>query len=290
VKKIPNVVNWLRLLRRDPTRDALASSITGLGPEIPGGLGPDIWKRIEPIEGWLQFPAADFSWRLIRAQHARAVGGCILEIGVHKGRYLALLAAAARGTGKAIFGIDGFFSAYHVEMEERWVPSARQTMIDNVNRVAPGKGRLEIIKRNTNDLSPRDLRQLLGDRISFASVDGGHDAHDVYNDMRIVAPLLADGGVIAADDVFNPIVPGVAEGVCRFLESRKGRKLAAFATCGNKLYITSVDWHAVYLALSKAILANGQQPYLERARRRNAEARAIGFAPNFFGREIVPFA
>jgi hypothetical protein len=287
-KKASGLLNWVKSIGRRAGRAAPASVPTTVPRELPNGISPETWKLVDAVEGWLTFPAADFSWRLMRDQQRRAIPGCMLEIGVHRGRYLAVLAAAAHGTGKAVFGIDGFFSAYRVEMEEQWVAPARQIMLDNVNRVMAYDGRLEVFRRNTNDLTPSSLRGLLGDAISFASVDGGHDAKDVYNDMRIVTDLLADGGIIAADDVFNSVVPGVAEGLCRFLETRGGRRLAAFATCGNKLFLTNRHWHAAYLGLATAILWHGgDAPYLKRARRHNEQNRAIGFAPRFFGCEVV---
>jgi len=58
----------------------------------------------------------------------------------------------------------------------------------------------------------------------------------------------------------NAVFPGVAQGVCRFQDSRKGRAIAWFATCGNKLYMTGREWHAAYVASGKGVMKQGGPP------------------------------
>ena len=59
--------------------------------------------------------------------------------------------------------------------------------------------------------------------------------------------MLANGGVVFVDDVFNPEWPGVVEGVGAFLQSVPA--LAPFAFVGGKLLLTTVSLKPVVLKL-----------------------------------------
>jgi hypothetical protein len=100
---------------------------------------------------------------------------------------------------------------------------------------------------------------------------------------------LSEAGIIAADDVFNPVVPGVAEGLCRFMSGPVGRNFAPFATCGNKLFLTRVKSHATYVAICKTIILRDSPAHLDRAKHHLDNNATIGYAPTMFGHEVVPF-
>lgn len=257
---------------------------------ITDGIPQATWDKVNAIEGWLAYSAAHFTWALLRHQAALGIGGPIVEFGVFKGKYLSLLTAASAGTGARVYGYDGFFAGYNQPLDPQWIEPARATMVGNVNSVSAADGRLEIIHANTLSLTAADLAARAGGKIRFASVDAGHEADEVFHDMSIMSEALAEGGVIAADDVFNSVTPGVAEGLCRYLAGSRPQRIAAFATVGNKVFFTTPGRHADYLAFTKAFVEAGQEDYLQAARRHRAGNTAIGYAPRFFGDEIVPFA
>ncbi len=51
---------------------------------------------------------------------------------------------------------------------------------------------------------------------SFISVDAGHEAEVILVDFPLAIRLLSDKRIIAFDDVFNAVTPGVAEGFSRW--------------------------------------------------------------------------
>ncbi len=119
--------------------------------------------------------------------------GGLLEIGVHKAKYMSMIALAANGSRRPIFGIDGFFEGFNRPLDNRWVQSARDTMLNNIASVATYDGKILIIKANSTDLYPKNLAAIIGDKICFASIYVGHEANEVYNDFRIVAECIAPG-------------------------------------------------------------------------------------------------
>ena len=252
------------------------------------GLNPEVWKTINEIPGWLAPSAADLSYRLIQTDHFRQLAGALVEIGVFKGKYLALIAHAAEGQGRKMIGIDGFFGGYQRPLEPRWVESARAEMTGNIGKVCASQG-VEIVHANSESLSPTAFAALVQEPCAFLSIDAGHDAHEVYNDFRISSGLLAAGGIIAADDVFNPRVPGVAEGFFRYLGSTEGRMLAPFASCGNKLFLSTRDFHAHYVESCREMMQDATDGYLLESRAYNDNNARIGFTPRMFGYEVVPF-
>jgi hypothetical protein len=257
--------------------------------EAPATLTAEVWGKVDAIRGWLSFPAASLSWRLIHEQNRLYIAGDILEIGVFKGKYLALLASASHGVGRRVVGVDGFFAGFQRPLQDIWVEPARTEMIANVEGVCPLGGLLRIVKADTTTLSQASLAQELNGKIAFASIDAGHDASEVYHDLHIVVPSLVPGAIIAADDVFNHAVPGVAEGVCRFLGSGEGRDLSPFAICGNKLFITTREFHAAYFGFCKELISTASEGFLRTTRDHDEANTKIGWAPRFFGCKVVPF-
>lgn len=252
------------------------------------GLDPQAWERLDQVAGWLSPHAADFTYRLLQTDTFRKTKGALVEIGVHKGKYLALIAHAAQGQDRRMVGIDGFFSGYQQPIDDKWIDNARSEMIANIRMFSESQS-VQIVRANSEDLSPRAFESLVQERCAFLSIDAGHDAHEVYNDFRIVCGNLAESGIIAADDVFNARVPGVAEGVLRFLGSSEGRVLSPFATCGNKLFLSTQEFHEQYVRAAREFLGNATSGYLLNSKTYNDRNAQIGFTPRLFGFEVVPF-
>jgi len=252
------------------------------------GLNSQAWERVNEVAGWLSPNAADFTYRLLQTDTFRKTSGALVEIGVHKGKYLTLIAHAAQGQDRQMIGIDGFFSGYQRPLDDKWTNTARSEIIGNIRTLSESQS-VQIVRANSEDLSPKAFQSLIQERCAFLSIDAGHEAHEVYNDFRISCGNLAESCIIAADDVFNARVPGVAEGVLRFLGSSEGRSLAPFATCGNKLFLSTRQFHETYLIASKEFMGNATSEYLLNSKAYNDRNAQIGFTPRLFGFELVPF-
>lgn len=246
---------------------------------------------IGEIEGWLSPEATEITARLLGFQSRSRIRGGILELGVYKGKYLALLAALSRAENDRVVGVDAFYERHGVFLPEIWRNDAIERILSACERAGSDRSRVHLIAGLTTDVRGQQLRSLVPAGFRFASIDAGHEAESVAHDLSLVAPVLADGGVIAVDDVFNPVVPGVAEGVCRFFERHaQVFSIAAFATGGNKLFCTSRDWHDRFYRYCREIIEAGGPPdFIGRSQAQQRDNDANAFVPRFFGHPVAVF-
>ena len=243
---------------------------------------------VEKIPGWLYPNDMDLTERVFRFQGERGVRGDILELGVYKGKYLALLYGLS-ATSDRVVGVDGLYEKHGVLLSEQWRLPAIQAIHTAVRSVAGEDSRLEVVPRNTMEMTSQELRAVTKAGFRFISVDAGHEAENVLNDLQLVAPLLVHGGVVAVDDAFNPIVPGVIEGFCRFMISGGLDQLAPVALGANKLFLSARESYDLWFSFFKELPFTPEEPaYLVRARARLEANAAIGYAPHMFGYEVVP--
>lgn len=206
------------------------------------------------IEGWCN-PEMDKMLAHLDA-HVHPSGGAY-EIGVHHGKMFIMLNKYIRKE----------YQSYAVDVFED------QSL--NVDR--SGKGDYHIFRENlekaglnenviivrTDSLDPGHTPLPYGAR--YFSVDGGHTAIHVLNDLRIAEKVLHNHGIVFVDDFINVGWLGVVEGTCRYLQSGT---LVPFCAGFNKLMLCRLGFHAKYLALMK------EYPSRNRVRR-------------FFGHDVV---
>ena len=73
---------------------------------------------VEKIPGWLYPNDMDLTERVFRFQGERGVRGDILELGVYKGKYLALLYGLSAASDRV--GVDGLYEKHGVLLGGRW--------------------------------------------------------------------------------------------------------------------------------------------------------------------------
>jgi peptidoglycan/xylan/chitin deacetylase (PgdA/CDA1 family) len=239
-------------------------------------------ERVEPIPGWLHAEAALLTAHLAGAQRALKVSGPTLEIGVFKGKYLAVLYKLSR-PDEIVVGVDLFVGAIDTKPVVELVRA-------NIAAACGEAERLRIVVADSLELTSETLAgHMGGDAIRFASIDGGHTKEIVFRDLESACPLLARGGIMALDDAFNFSTPGVIEGIAEFFLRRKP-DLAPFALCYNKMFVTTPDFHARYLREALRFLEETSWlPMHERTMGRRRENLAGGFTPALFGYEVVAF-
>jgi hypothetical protein len=183
-----------------------------------------IAETLPSIEGWLLDDSALLTSALMRWQQEAGITGGVFEIGVFAGKYLSLLYHLTQQTADRVLGVDTF----------QWYP--REKVDENFKRVFGNPDRLALVTGDSTQMQPAEIVKKLGRKPSFISVDGAHTASAVLNDLKISQEILAEGGIVAIDDIFNPRAIGVSEGAYRYFLSREGEGLAPFAYCANKLY------------------------------------------------------
>jgi len=220
----------------------------------------DFLSRVaDPIQGWLLPLAAMRTMDLLDFQETQGVEGGVLEIGVFCGKYFSLLLNSANTTDSAAVGIDTFECA------------PVNQVIDLLGRNGADASRVQMLAGYSRDFSADEVRAHLGGPARFVSVDGSHKKPDVMVDLSLSDAILADKGIVAADDFLNCVCLEVTEALIEYLGTSKAT-LVPFAYIPNKLLLCRPGMREIYARhLLSAMLAN---PFDEVGRRICETARS----------------
>ena len=187
------------------------------------------------VEGWISLLALKAILKLGEIQKAYNITGSVCEIGVHHGKAFILLHMLTKSDEMSA-AIDLF------EMQSGNIDNSgkgdKEKLIRNLKNNSCDFERIRIITKNSMDISPDFLLNQTKSKIRLFSVDGGHTAEVVFNDLKLAENTLCDGGVIILDDFFVNSWPGVSEGTCKYLMSGD-TKLIPFSTFDGKVLFTN---------------------------------------------------
>ena len=202
----------------------------------------------DQIGGFLNIPSYVAFAVIAKAQRDAGVAGAVGEIGLHHGRSF-ILAALLAGRSEPLFALDLF-----EELQELNTDKSGSGSFEALGRNLKGVGldikNVSIAKMSSADLPPSYFCDLRMPRFRWFSVDGGHTELLTRLDISTGLCHLADGGVIAVDDVFNNLFTGVTEGIFSALAFNRER-LAPFLIITGKLYLTTASHHARYFAAAR---------------------------------------
>ena len=221
------------------------------GSEVSARLEHYRSTAMNQIVGWLGEKVIHALDLVCEFQRVNAVRGDAIEIGVYQGRFFVALMAAIESNEIAIaadifddmrlnidgsgFGIDTF-SIFNA----------------NVKKYARNSEALRICQGDSMVLRPQELLSLSPQNgFRLISVDGGHTAEHVMNDLTLAASIINGGGVVFLDDFHSPHWPGVHEGYVRYM-TNLNRNLAPALYVDNKLLLTTVAYHRPLVDLFKA--------------------------------------
>ncbi len=187
-------------------------------------------------------------------------------------------------------GVDAFLARHGLRLEQADKQYAEEVILNGVRSVAGSTDKVTLIAGYTNEVSVDQLRALCPTGYSFISVDAGHDAEDVKHDSAMADALLSEHGVVAFDDIYNAVCPGVAQGFFQYM-SGTNRGLAPFSTGGNKVFACRPALHAQYYGFSKELARNIKQvaPALGRTLDQLVANEDNHWSPKLCGYEIIPF-
>jgi len=180
-------------------------------------------SALEGIEGWWSIEDRDFCLSIMRMQRQRRSAGAALELGVHHGRFIALLCSRY----ESVVGIDAWLDEFGADLDPESVRYVERRVEEACLAFC---GRAPRLVRSKTKAIPAEML----DRYSFIHIDAGHEAEDVLADLVLASRHLAPEGVIVLDDAFASLTPGVCEAVFTFNWSAAG--LSPFAVGPNKLY------------------------------------------------------
>ncbi|MGV1870157.1 class I SAM-dependent methyltransferase [Agrobacterium rosae] len=197
-----------------------------------------IFHDLQKIEGYIDPPDALVFTSLLHAQQKKSFEGGVAEIGVFYGRSYFLLRKAVGNDGQ-VLAVDLF------DLDDA-DGTCRQyeRFLDNGRRLDLKVDESLVIKGDSTQLDPKEVLEKIG-KVRFFSIDGGHMLHHVLADSKLAMDVLADHGVIAFDDTFNPQWPEVTVGVADFLR-QKGDSFSAFCMTKYKTYVCRREYHDFY--------------------------------------------
>ncbi|PXA83083.1 class I SAM-dependent methyltransferase [Caulobacter sp. D4A] len=203
------------------------------------GLRKFIFRDLQTIEGYIDPPDALVFLSLLQAQKNSGLDGGIAEIGVFYGRSYFLLKKIS--DGDRILAIDLF----DIGQTSDGAPAQYGRFLANGQRLGLAVDEDLIIKGDSTLMQAEEIISRVG-RTRFFSIDGGHMLQHIASDSRLATDTLADHGIIAFDDTFNPAWPEVTVGVADFLRERKDT-FSTFCMTKYKTYVCRNEFHEFYL-------------------------------------------
>lgn len=201
-----------------------------------------VFHDLQTVEGYIDPPDALVFLSVLQGQKDRSLGGALAEIGVFYGRSYFLLRKIS-GSDEKVLAIDLF----NIGQTADGASAQYGRFLENGRRLGMPVDEELIIKGDSTVLKPGQLTDKIG-KIRFFSIDGGHMLRHVAADSRLAMETLADHGVIAFDDTFNPAWPEVTIGVSDFLRNCGGA-FSAFCMTKYKTYVCRTEFHALYAEL-----------------------------------------
>lgn len=176
---------------------------------------------------------------LDETQARENIDGDLFEIGVHHGRSAVFLASMLRG--RQSLGVCDLFDSQASNVS-RSGAGDRAIFEANLRSAIGGESSVRIFQQPSSTLRLEES----GTNHRFVHIDGGHNAEEALGDLRLASEAIVAGGVIALDDAINPVWPGVAEGLMRFLQEKTDYCVALLAF--NKAILCRRDVAEMYVA------------------------------------------
>lgn len=174
-------------------------------------------RGITSTEGWLNPEAVSLILSTALIQTDGDLSGGIVEIGVHHGKLMILLALLVQKDEKGI-AID-LFDQQEQNVDNSGLGSIHH-FTSNLASYGLSEDDIAIWKKNSLEIDHQIvLEELGGSGARMFSVDGGHYPEIVVNDLAIAFGSIREGGAVILDDYFNPGWPGVSEGFHQFLQT-----------------------------------------------------------------------
>ena len=157
----------------------------------------------------------------------------IMEIGVWHGKFLIALYKLVGGHKS--LGIDLFAN-----------PESREKCLENIRRFCSNPDNIVLLTKNSLDIDGRfvDYVQREFGRFSYISIDGGHQANHLVNDLNFAIQVADNSGFIILDDYFSPLYPGVSEGFYSWIKGFP--KFVPLLLIKQKLYLSHFSFAKKY--------------------------------------------
>jgi SAM-dependent methyltransferase len=174
------------------------------------GFLPSYFRDLPSIPGWFSPDAALMFMAYNQLVSRQRISGDVLEIGVYHGKS-AIALASLRGKGKKLYAID-LFDAMQSYDDPDAALGMKASFLHHMQRFHPKLDFVNVIAKPSSNVRPAEL----GSAFSFCHIDGDHSQGQTYQDFQLCHAVLMPGGILAVDDFFNPLFPGVSEAAFKF--------------------------------------------------------------------------
>ncbi len=199
-----------------------------------------MYGKLRRVKGWLARSDYEIFKALLKGQAAQGTSGSLVEIGTHHGK--SLIPLLIHGGRDKAYVIDIFD-----DQDQNLDGSGHGDLgilKRNLARFGLGKQRLVLDARLSSDVTPNDILSKVG-QVRFFHIDGGHHLEAITADIALADQVMAEGGIIAIDDVFRPEWPEVSMGVFQSKIIQDGQ-WRAFAIGFNKTYFCQEPFVRTY--------------------------------------------
>jgi predicted O-methyltransferase YrrM len=124
-----------------------------------------------------------------------------LEIGVRRGRSIAMVASIAPGTD--LYGFD-MWAPNYAGME-----NPGPEFVQSELRKIGATGKIELVSGNSHETLPTFFAENPELQFDLVTVDGDHTDEGAREDLMTVLPKIAIGGALVFDDVSHPLHPNL---------------------------------------------------------------------------------
>lgn len=182
------------------------------------------------VAGWLHDLDAQIIRSLGRYQSEHGSVGGTAEIGVYHGRLFILLCLLLH-TGERAVAIDTF----EADPASGGLAFGDRAHFEaNLANCVGTAEFVRIIQRSSDVVSSEEIIEAVT-KIRLFSVDGLHSRVMVESDLALADRCLSDQGIVIVDDCFNPITPGVSDGMHDYFQTSP--ELVPFAISLNKVFL-----------------------------------------------------
>jgi Methyltransferase domain len=185
------------------------------------------------VKGWLETDSALLIRQLAAAQDKLNIRGGIGEIGVHHGKLFILLHLMLRKNERS-FAVD-IFDKQNLNIDGSGKGNL-DIFLKNVTSLGGNTNLIDIFQKSSLEVSSEEIISKAG-KIRIFSIDGGHTTELTLNDLIIAEKSICEGGVIIIDDYFNPMWPGVSNGVSKFFYEQQSQ-IVPIVISPNKIIFT----------------------------------------------------
>lgn len=193
-------------------------------------------RGYKKVEGWSPKLAFTLIAEVAAIQDRWQIKGPVCEIGVHHGQLLIFLHFLTRDGEKTV-GWDLFDR--QDENPYRSGNGSREITEKHLRAFGCDPALVDLHQANSLELTVEQLKEHCGGRPRLFSIDGGHTADVVCNDLMLAAQTICKDGVVILDDLFCEPFPDVGQGFYDYM--KKDGTLTPFLIGGNKVFLAGSE-------------------------------------------------